>query len=126
MKADTHYEPIERAKYAWLIDLFFIVAYLVMGYCFFAAIAGCTTVGKLVPRAPVLAQCDALCTTSCLAPDGDTGIRWDGTPVDAKAWDALAGETVPALTDKLRTCERHRKACTQCLDRLEQQKVITQ
>lgn len=122
----THFEPVERAKYSWIVDLFFIIAYLVISYFFLATIAGCTTVGKLIPRPPVLAQCNVLCATPCVEPNGDTGIRWDGSPVDPKAWDALADQTAPALADRLRVCETHRQACTQCLDRLEQQGVIKQ
>lgn len=74
---------------------------------------------------PVSAQCDdALCYAPCVDPDGDTGIRWDGSPVDPAAWDSLASDVTVPLADRLRQCEVRRKACAQCLDRLKAAGVI--
>lgn len=72
---------------------------------------------------PVPAQCNAVCFAPCAA-DGDTGVRWEADPNNPAAWDALGGEVVPALADKLRVCEVRRQACEQCLQRLEAAKVI--
>lgn len=74
---------------------------------------------------PVAAQCeDALCYAPCVTPEGDTGIRWDGSPVSPEAWDALADQVAIPLADRLRQCETRRKACAQCLDRLKAAGVI--
>lgn len=74
---------------------------------------------------PPSAQCeDALCRAPCVGEDGDTGIRWDGTPTDPAAFEALADEVTMALADALRQCETRRKACDQCLDRLDAAGVI--
>lgn len=78
------------------------------------------------PIEPPMAQCNAICYKPCTGENDDTGVRWAGNPSDANAWDALAGEIVPALSEKLRACEQRRKSCVQCLDRLESNGVIRQ
>lgn len=75
-------------------------------------------------RATVDAHCDSICFMPCVGEDGDTGVRWEGDPQDARTFDALGGEVVPALGEKLRTCEVRRKACATCLQRLEREGVI--
>lgn len=112
----NHASPLRKA-----LALLFIAMVLIA--C--AALGGCSNAGSTKPPA-VLAQCDAICYVPCVTDDGDTGIRWDGSPVDAAAWDALADRTTLALGDALRVCDTHRKACVQCLNRLEANKVIVQ
>lgn len=74
---------------------------------------------------PVAALCDdAVCRNPCVGEDGDTGIRWDGTPTDPAAFDALVADVVEPLGAKLRSCELARKSCQQCLDRLIEAGVI--
>lgn len=73
---------------------------------------------------PVPAQCNPICFLPCVAANGDAGVRWEAVPSDPAAWDALGGEVVPALADKLRVCEVRRLACEQCLRRLDDAKVI--
>lgn len=70
---------------------------------------------------PVDAQCNQICFSPCVSDSGDTGVRWEADPNDPKAWDELAGEGGPLeyLSDRLRTCDAHRHACVQCLQRLE-------
>ena len=88
-------------------------------------VAGCKPDAvRTDPAPPVAAGCSSLCETPCVGADGDTGIRWDGSPVDAAAWDALADRTTFLLADALRQCETHRRACAQCLDNLREQGVI--
>lgn len=80
----------------------------------------CTRNVRKVP-----AQCDAMCAVPCVAADGDTGVRWDADPTKAEAWDELAEDTViDQLAGKLRTCEVRRRACHQCLLRLDRAGVI--
>lgn len=74
---------------------------------------------------PVQAQCEETqCRNPCVGEDGDTGVRWDGTPTDPAAFDALVDDVVEPLADLLRQCEVRRKACQQCLDRLREADVI--
>jgi hypothetical protein len=74
---------------------------------------------------PVQAQCEETqCRNPCVSEDGDTGIRWDGSPTDPAAFDALVDDVVEPLVEKLRQCEVRRKACEQCLDRLREAGVI--
>ncbi|MGH8081883.1 MAG: hypothetical protein ACREP7_15015 [Lysobacter sp.] len=84
-------------------------------------LAACTT-GQ--HRGPIAAQCNPVCFDRCVDEQQDTGIRWDADPQDASAFDALAGEVVPALTGKLRTCDVRREACAQCIERLERRGLI--
>lgn len=88
-----------------------------------AALSGCPYLrAKSVP-----VSCEAMCYVPCTGARGDTGVRWQaGTPPTADDWDALAGEVVPALADKLRTCELRRAACATCLRRLGEAGVIVQ
>lgn len=89
-------------------------------------LAGCHGGSGTTKEPPaVLAQCeDAVCRAPCVGEDGDTGIRWDGSPVDPAAFDALLDDVIEPLAGKLRTCETRRKACVQCLDRLKEAGVI--
>lgn len=110
---------------------------------------GCGKATLPPTRSAALAQCDAMCYVPCVDPaTKDTGVRWgwelsrvtDPAPAAApprkafadtpEAWDALAGGSADAvvdvLADKLRQCDVARKACVQCLNRLEQQRVIVQ
>lgn len=89
------------------------------------SMSGCS-LKQLVKRDPIPAQCNAICYTPCVDEDGDTGIRWVGNYTDPKLWDSLSEDVTIPLAEKLRQCETRRKACEQCLDRLEEQKVITQ
>lgn len=89
-----------------------------------AALAACQAGVPARPPGPVTAHCDALCFAACVEADGDTGVRWQGEPVDPAAWDALGDDVVDQLTQKLRSCEVRRRACVQCLDRLERERVI--
>ena len=89
-------------------------------------LSGCGSITKLVKRDPIPAQCNAICYLPCVDEDGDTGIRWVGNYTDPKLWDALSEEVTLPLAEKLRQCETRRKACEQCLNRLEQEKVISQ
>lgn len=75
-----------------------------------------------VKRMP--AQCNQICFLPCTTADGDVGVRWEADPIDPAAFDALGEEVIPALTEKLRQCEVRRKACAQCLQRLDKAKVI--
>lgn len=82
-------------------------------------LAGCNSAANL----PVPAQCNPLCFQPCTV-GTDTGVRWEANPADPAAWDALAGDVVPELADKLLACETHRQACGQCLQRLDKARVI--
>lgn len=85
------------------------------------ALAGCST----APSAgPTPALCDASCVAPCVGEHGDTGVRWQAQPDDPAAFDALGEAVIPALTEKLRRCELHRRACEQCLRRLDERGVI--
>jgi hypothetical protein len=72
-----------------------------------------------VLRRGVPAQCDAIGFQEC-----KSQAKWEGDPADPKAWDQLAGETLPASREETRTCETRRKALEQCLRRLDKQHVI--
>lgn len=87
-------------------------------------LGGATCGVRSTPPEPVLAQCDAKCYTPCVGPDGDTGLRWTGDPAVAATWDAIGNEVIPAAGEKIRACEASRKACQQCLDRLQKNGVI--
>lgn len=90
-----------------------------------ALLTGCP--GPAPPSVrPVQAQCADLCYAPCVDVAGDTGVRWEGDAAAAAAWDALADDTVAALSGKLRQCDAARRACTRCLDRLEAERVIVQ
>lgn len=84
-----------------------------------ACLAACTTSRGVIP-----AQCNAMCFQACTGKDGDTGVRWEAGETDPSAWDALGSEVTGQLADKLRTCDKRREACTQCLQRLNDQGVI--
>jgi hypothetical protein len=95
--------------------------------CFVLAVlvAGCApTRGTFVRPAPIAAGCHPACYQPCIGEDGDTGIRWDGSPTDPAAFDRLTEEVLPALVEKLRTCEQRRKSCDVCLTRLDDAGVI--
>lgn len=73
---------------------------------------------------PVPAQCNQICFLPCVSENGDSGVRWEADPNKPNAWDGLGGDVVPALADKLRSCDVRRQACVQCLRRLDKAKVI--
>lgn len=50
--------------------------------------------------------------------------RVTADPAAADAWDNIGGDVVGQLADKLRTCDARRKACEQCLRRLDAKNVI--
>lgn len=83
------------------------------------ALAGCAT--PPAPRAPVEANCSALCRVPC-----DTSVpRW--TPADPEApeaWDTYPEQVTFPVVARLRACEVHRQACVQCLDRLTKAGVL--
>lgn len=87
-------------------------------------LSGCKTFTG--SKEAVASQCNPICYVSCVGEKGDTGIQWVGDYADPKLWDALPENVIEPLVTKLRLCEKNRQACTQCLDRLEQQKVIVQ
>ncbi|MFE3969031.1 hypothetical protein [Stenotrophomonas sp. YIM B13575] len=82
-------------------------------------LAGCTQHLQRVP-----AQCDAMCFRPCVDAGEDTGVRVTADPAAADAWDNIGGDVVGQLADKLRTCDVRRKACEQCLRRLDAKNVI--
>lgn len=86
------------------------------------ALTGCSTAPS-AGTPPAL--CDARCIVPCVGEHGDTGVRWQAQPDDPAAFDALGEAVIPALTEKLRRCELHRRACEQCLRRLDAERVIT-
>lgn len=104
----------------------FLWAIIVVTLAGLLSITGCTKNVRPAKREPALAQCNAICYQPCTKENGDTETFWDGVPNDPIAWDKLAGETLPLLANKLRVCEQSRKACAQCLDRLEKEGVIKQ
>jgi len=81
---------------------------------------------QFVKRNPIPSQCNAICYTPCVDDKGGTGIQWVGDYTDPNTWDNLGADTTTQLGDALRVCETRRKACVQCLNRLEEQKVIVQ
>lgn len=100
-----------------------IVGFLAFGIALLTSGCG-ETRGAWVKGEPALAQCDAKCYSPCVGEDGDTGIRWDGAPTSPEAFNRLTEAVIPDLADKLRSCEVSRKACDQCLQRLEAEGVI--
>lgn len=75
-----------------------------------------------VRRVP--AMCDQICFLPCVSADGDVGIRWEADPLKSEAWDALGEDVTAPLATALRQCEIRRKACDQCLRRLDKEEVI--
>lgn len=67
------------------------------------------------------AQCETICWTPC-----ETQIpRWNPPDPDSpSAWDLVPIQVIDPARKLLETCELHRKACHQCLDRLRAQDVI--
>ncbi|KFN42337.1 hypothetical protein [Arenimonas oryziterrae] len=86
--------------------------------------ATCST-RPTAPEAP-LAQCDAICYVPCVAKGNDTAVRWTGDPLDASSWDRVPDGVVDQLSEKLRVCETRRRACTECMDRLQHQGALRQ
>ena len=84
-------------------------------------LAGCTQHLQRVP-----AQCDAMCFRPCVDVGEDTGVRVTADPAAAAngAGGNIGGKVVGQLADKLRTCDVRRKACEQCLRRLDAKNVI--
>lgn len=94
------------------------LAYIVIAL--FLTGASCTP----LERGAVPAECETICFMRCTNEAGDTGVRWRSEPETADAWDALGGEVVPALAERVRICETRRTACVQCLRRLHRAEVI--
>lgn len=103
-----------------------IVTMVAAAFLILAAVLASGCKHFVASKVPVAAQCNAICYTPCVDEKGDTGIQWLGDYTDPKAWDALSEDVLEPLATKLRECEKRRKACNQCLDRLEEQKVIVQ
>ena len=106
----------------------FAIVLMIVGFLAFGVallISGCSPArGTWVKGEPALSQCDAKCYAPCVSENGDTGIRWDGAPTSPEAFNRLTEDVIPGLADKLRACEVNRKACDQCLQRLEAEGVI--
>ena len=83
-------------------------------------LCACNAAPTRTPAPAVPAQCDARCLTACDA----TNPRWDVDPEDPKAWDALGDQVIAPLIAQRDTCEQHRAACVQCLQRLESAGLI--
>ena len=87
------------------------------------AITGCP---RWIVRAdPVPAQCDAMCYVED-SPDlaCESKAKWEGSPADPAAIDALIYGTVPALRKETWSCGVRLKACQQCIDRLVKAGVV--
>lgn len=78
------------------------------------ALAACGR--QAVKPDPVPEQCGAQCRVPC-----DTAVpQWVPTNPDAPAaWDSYPRQVTIPMKAKLQTCELHRVACVQCLDRLK-------
>ena len=87
-------------------------------------LAACQTKGVPVTPPPFPAQCDAKCFVPCVKENGDTGIRIQGDPNVASTFDEIGTTAGTVFAATLRQCEVNRKACVQCLDRLERAGVI--
>lgn len=109
--------------------LLFAVAFVLA-----VALSGCGPLkgGTRPPEGdPVpLAQCEQACYDPCVTDTGRKdakgrpiydveGIRWEGDPNDPASTDALATLVLRPLVERLIGCETHRKACHQCLLRLD-------
>jgi len=80
-------------------------------------LASCATTPTVAPRTPAMpvsVQCDPACTEAC----ADTLPRWTGDPAAPRTWDAL-GDVVAGLIEVIATCDAARRACVQCLHRLD-------
>lgn len=87
------------------------------------ALTGCP---RWIVRAdPVPAQCDAMCYVED-SPDlaCESKAKWEGSPADPAAIDALIYGTVPALRKETWSCGVRLKACQQCIDRLVKAGVV--
>lgn len=79
----------------------------------------CSVKSESVP-----ALCDAQCFRPCVGEGEDTGVRVIGDPAAASTWDEIGGDVNQQLANRLRQCDVRRKACEQCLQRLDKQDVI--
>ena len=114
---------MELTKLGWAVRIALDSLAVLVILALAIILSSCNTVRSVKPD-PALAQCNSVCFVPCVKPDGDTGIRWDGTPTDPAMFDRLADEVALPLGEKLRVCETRRKACEQCLKRLEDNGVI--
>jgi hypothetical protein len=79
-------------------------------------LAGCPWNALVRERVP--AQCDGQCFVPCAS-----RAVWQGDPDSADTWDNLPA-TLEDSRLETRTCEVRRKACEQCLRRLDRERVI--
>jgi hypothetical protein len=79
----------------------------------------------IVRADPVPAQCDAMCYVED-SPElaCESNAKWEGSPADPAAIDALIYGTVPALRKETWTCGVRLKACQQCIERLVKAGVV--
>ena len=89
-----------------------------------AALTGCPW-SRIVRADPVPAQCDAMCYVED-SPElaCESKAKWEGSPADPAAIDALIYGTVPALRKETWACGVRLKACQQCIDRLVKAGVV--
>jgi hypothetical protein len=83
-------------------------------------LAACNVMPKREQARAVPAQCAVECLTPCDA----SNPRWNVAADDPKAWDALGNQVIEPLLRQRDTCEKHRAACVQCLQRLESAGLI--
>ena len=95
-----------------------------LAFVLFVALTACRTRGVPMTPPPFPAQCDAKCFVPCAKENGDTGIRINGDPNVASTFDEIGTTAGTVFAATLRQCDVHRKACVQCLDRLERAGVI--
>ena len=76
---------------------------------------------------PAPAQCDAMCYVDDKTDEESacaSRAKWEGSPADPAAIDALIYGTVPALRKETWTCGVRLKACQQCIVRLKKAGVV--
>ena len=88
-------------------------------------LAGCPRWVVKADAAP--AQCDAMCYVDDKTDEASScasRAKWEGSPADPAAIDALIYGTVPALRKETWTCGVRLKACQQCIERLKKAGVV--
>lgn len=89
-----------------------------------ASLASALAACNVVPTRDVAPAVPAQCAPECLASCDADNPRWGANPEDPKAWDALGDQVIAPLIAQRDTCEQHRAACVQCLQRLESAGLI--